>query len=89
MYTWYHSHKINIACVYHKFPQHVLIELEHDLLDHRIYSHLERARNRTPSPSVIAIVWERPVLPSKLIALRSSGIGMPVSNDSTGGSVIS
>ena len=53
------------------------------------YYHLDLAKNLTPSPSGIAIIWERPVFPSIAIALRKSGIGMFVSGDSSGGSVIS
>ena len=51
--------------------------------------YLDLDRNLTPSPSAIAIICDRPVLPRMEIAFRSREMGMPVSSDSSGGSVIS
>ena len=54
-----------------------------------VHYHLDLAKNLTPSPSGIAIIWERPVFPSIAMALRRSEMGMFVNGDSSGGSVIS
>ena len=66
-----------------------VLALENKLRDNLTTIHFYFARNRTPSPSVIAIIWERFVFPRMAIALRSNGTGMFVKAVSTGGSVIS
>lgn len=53
------------------------------------HDYLALVKNLTPSPSDMAIICARLVLPRIEIALRSNGTGIFVKADSNGGSVIS
>lgn len=53
------------------------------------YAHLFPAKNRTPSPSTMVIVWAFPLLERIDIAFFRMRVGIPDRGDSMGGSVIS